>query len=384
MNKTLFHSRRLQAATAVFLSFSVILAGCQKSADQTRTSQSPTVAAQPFKDPKTLKDFTQVNLVGNNDEYAPSHIDPHLINAWGIAFSGNGIAWVSSQGGHVSSVYDREGNFIGARPEVAIPSPGGSSGGNPTGTVLNIDPSTTDFKLSNNQVGRFFFVGVDGILSGWNPAAGNNALVIQNNVATSAYTGLTMAQSNGQYYLYAADFRAGKIAVWDKNFNMVDMPFMDADLPDGYSPFNIQNVQGKLYVTYAKVDPANGKEQKHPGFGYVDVYSTAGILESRFASAGQLNAPWGVAMAPAGFFTDESGQGQAAILIGNFGDGRINAFSTDGRFLGQLRSHGAPIVIEGLWAIMFPPSTSTIDPNRLYFAAGPDDEEEGLFGYITK
>jgi len=363
--------------------FSLFNQGCQKAVEPSAQSEA-VIASQPFKNPKTLKDFLQVNLVGNSDEYAPAHIDQHLINAWGIAFSANGIAWVSSQGGHVSSVYDREGNLLSARPEVAIPSPGGPTGGNPTGTVTNIDPNTADFRLSNNQSGRFFFVGVDGILSGWNPAAGNFALVIKNNSATSAYTGLTMAVNPaGQYYMYAANFRAGKIDVWDKNFASVNMPFTDPGLPAGYSPFNIENVGGQLYVMYAKVGP-DGRDEAGPGNGYVDIYDTNGRLLQRFISSGQLNAPWGVAKAPAGFFSDGAGEAQPAILIGNFGDGRINAYSLDGRFLGQLRSHGSPIIIEGLWAITFPPATSTIDPNRLYFAAGPDDEEEGLFGYITK
>lgn len=333
--------------------------------------------------PKPLKDFNQVNLVGNNDEYGPAHIDPHLLNAWGIAFSAGGVAWVSSQAGHVSAVYDREGNMLAARPEVAIPSPGGPTGGNPTGQVVNMDTSTVNFKLSNNGVGRFFFVGVDGILSGWNPAAGNFALVIKNNPG-SAYTGVTMAQNEAkEWRLYAANFATGKIDVWDKNFASVNLPFSDPDLPAGYAPFNIQNVDGKLFVLYAKV-AANGQSEAGPGKGYVDIYNANGVLEKRFESRGQLNAPWGVAQAPATFFTNEDGVSQSAILIGNFGDGRINAYSMNGKFLGQLRAHGQPIEIEGLWAITFPPATSTIDPNRLYFAAGPDDEEDGLFGYIIK
>jgi uncharacterized protein (TIGR03118 family) len=381
MDRTIYKTCQLSLTGAAILFLSLFNQGCQKTVEPSEDGAS---VSQAFKNPKTLKDFTQVNLVGNNDEYDPTHIDPHLINAWGIAFSANGIAWVSSQEGHVSSVYDRDGNLIPARPEVAIPSPGGPTGGNPTGAVLNIDPNADDFHLSNGQSARFMFAGVDGILSGWNPTAGNFALVIKNNVATSAYTGLTMAQNNaGQYYLYAANFRAGRIDVWDKDFNSVSLSFTDPNLPSGYSPFNIQKVGDKLYVMYAKVAP-DGEEDASPGNGYVDVYDTDGMLEKRFVSRGQLNAPWGVAHAPAGFFSDESGEAQEAILVGNFGDGHINAYSLSGKFLGQLRAHGNPIVIEGLWAITFPPSTSTIDQNRLYFAAGPDDEEEGLFGYITK
>jgi uncharacterized protein (TIGR03118 family) len=154
------------------------------------------------------------------------------------------------------------------------------------------------------------------------------------------------------------------------------MPFSDPGLPAGYSPFNIQNVGGQLYVMYAKVDLEEHEEEAGPGLGYVNIYNTDGSLVKRFVSKGQLNAPWGVAQAPASFL----GSTESAILIGNFGDGRINAYNSDGQFLGQLRTHGAPLVIEGLWAITFPPGNT----ERLYFAAGPDDEEDGLFGYVRK
>jgi uncharacterized protein (TIGR03118 family) len=158
---------------------------------------------------------------------------------------------------------------------------------------------------------------------------------------------------------------------------------MDPGLPSGYSPFNIQAIDNKLYVMYAKVG-ADGEEEVGQGKGYVDIFNTDGTLDRRFISNGQLNAPWGVTKAPAEFWGPDA-PGTNVILVGNFGDGHINAYSSDGNFLGQLRASGNPIVIEGLWGIEFAPSTSTAIPhNRLYFAAGPDDEEEGLFGYIRK
>ncbi|HEY9364363.1 MAG TPA: TIGR03118 family protein [Chitinophagaceae bacterium] len=366
--------------TGAFLLFLLVSTGCQKTNDKI-ISEGDTLQALTKKKPKSLKDFEQVNLVGNNDEYDPAHIDPMLINGWGIAFSPNGIAWVSSQGGHISAVYNSEGELIPARPAVAIPSPGATTGGNPTGAVFN---GSEDFKLSNGDAARFLFVGVDGIISGWNAAAVNNALVIKNNSATSAYTGVTIAMNNGVNHLYAADFRAGRIDVYDNNFNSVNFPFSDPDLPAGYSPFNIKNFGGKLYVTYAKVGP-DGESAAHPGEGYIDIYNTDGTLVNHFASRGQLNAPWGIARADASFFEDDiSGLPATSILVGNFGDGHINVYSETGAYLGQLRKHGQPIVIEGLWEIIFAPSTSSIDHGRLYFAAGPDDEQEGLFGYIQK
>ncbi|HSC38105.1 MAG TPA: TIGR03118 family protein, partial [Chitinophagaceae bacterium] len=284
----------------------------------------------------------------------------------------------------------KEGAIV--RPAVNIPSPGGATGGNPTGVVFS--GSATDFKLSNGQPARFIFVGVDGILSGWNGAAGNNALLIKNNSATSAYTGLTLASNGGANYLYAADFRGGKIAVWDNAFTPVSMPFKDPNLPSGYSPFNIQIVGSWLYVLYAKVGP-DGEDQAGAGNGYVSIFTTAGVFVKRFASRGTLNSPWGIAATPAGFFDDMDGDKddgksktiipESVLLVGNLGDGRINVYSEGGDFIGQLKSHGRTIVIEGLWALSFPPATATtIDPNRLYFTAGPDDEKHGLFGYIIK
>ena len=354
--------------------------GCQKDLQNMNAEKqlSNGLSANKSKVPQLLKDFTQVNLVGNNDEYNPARVDPLLVNGWGLAFSPTGIAWISAQGTGVSTVYNGEGSQV--LPAVSIPSPGGATGGNPTGIVFN---GSTDFKLPNGNPARFIFDGVDGVISGWN--GGPAAIKVIDNSSTSAYTGLAIANDGGNNFLYAANFRAGKIDVFDKDWAEVNTkPFMDPNLPAGYAPFNIQAVGQQLYVMYAKVDPAEGEEEKGPGLGYVDIYNTDGSFVKRFVSNGQLNAPWGIAWAPAGFFgTDENAQ--PAILVGNFGDGHINAYSPNGNFLGQLRAHGNPIVIEGLWAISFPPATATsINPNRLYFAAGPDDEEDGLFGYIVK
>lgn len=343
---------------------------------------------------KKLKNYEQVNLVANNGNYGAANIDPLQMNAWGLAWAPSGIAWVNSEDGHVSALYNGEG--IAPRKPVNIPSPGAPATGNPTGIVFN---GSADFVLSNGAAARFLFVGVDGVLSGWNGAAGDNAILIKDNSATSAYTGMAIGVSNGANYIYAADFRAGKIAVWDKTFTPVDMSFKDPWLPNGYSPFNIQGVGEWLYVMYAKVAD-DGEEEAGVGKGLVSIFKTDGSFVKRFATRDQLNAPWGVAQAPKGFFEDpdeedggRSGNGHkddhfrdtTLILVGNFGDGKINAYTTHGEFVGQLRSHGHSIAIEGLWAIGFAPVTATaIDPNRLYFTAGPKDEADGLFGYLIK
>jgi len=178
----------------------------------------------------------------------------------------------------------------------------------------------------------------------------------------------------------------GRVDVWNQNWVAQNWAgaFMDPNVPAGYSPFNVQLVGDQLYVTYAKV--GIGASEAGPGLGFVDIYTTSGMLVKRLATGGTLNAPWGVAMAPVSFYKDdEDSDAGPAILIGNFGDGRINAYRPrDGKFLGQLSMHNTPITIDGLWAISFAPSTSPINQNLLYFTAGPDHEEDGLFGYISR
>jgi len=389
-------------STLLLFSVLVFSFGCRKSTE-----------------PKELRDFSQVNLVANTAGYGAAHTDGTLLNAWGLAFSSGGTPWVNSLGGHVSEVYDAQGAPVAARPAVRIPSPADTIGGLPTGVVFS---GGKGFKLSNGAASNFLFVGVDGVLSGWNGPAGNNAIRIKNNSATSSYTGLAIAASGGANYIYAADFRGGKIAVWDTTFKPVNMAFHDPSIPRGFAPFNIQSIGDWLYVTYAKVGP-DGKDQAGAGEGFVNVFKTDGSWVRRLASRGSLNAPWGVAQAAPGFFgdndnddgddnnnrgndnsgkgSDNSGKGnnnnsgrgkdddhidtRPTILVGNFGDGHINAYSLDGKFLGQMQSHRHPLVIHGLWALSFPPVTATtIDPNRLYFTAGPNDEMDGLFGYLIK
>ena len=177
-------------------------------------------------DVKKLKNYEQVNLVANNGNYGAPHIDPLQMNAWGLAWAPSGIAWVNSEDGHVSALYNGEG--VAPRKPVNIPGPAGPATGNPTGIVFN---GSADFVLSNGAAARFLFVGVDGVLSGWNGAAGDNAILIKDNSATSVYTGMAIGVSNGANYIYASDFKSGKIAVWDKSFNPVNMSFKDPWLP---------------------------------------------------------------------------------------------------------------------------------------------------------
>ena len=385
MNNLTLSKIRFQPArfTLSFIIFLMFFPGCRKA----------------NMDNNGLHNFQQVNLVANSATYSPVLIDPTLHNAWGLAWAPSGIAWVNSMAGHVSELYTGEGAIV--RAPINIPSPTDTVGGLPTGIVF---AGGAGFTLANNASPNFLFAGVDGVFSGWNGAAGNNALRIADNSATSAYTGLTMAIRNGSHLLYAANFRTGKIDVWDTTFSPVSLPFLDPALPSGFSPFNIQSVGNWLFVEYAKPAP-DGTSQAGAGFGLVDVFNPDGSFVRRFASRGTLNAPWGIVMTPANFLqdpdmsnddvpkdgnegnnnNDNDGLGQPpVILIGNFGDGRINVFSTQGQFMGQLQSHNRTIVIDGLWALSFAPTTSTIDQKRLYFTAGPADETDGLFGYLIK
>lgn len=369
----------------------LFLTGCQKTFDHQITDKQNldngvNSNAMLRKPTMEKKNFSQVNLVANNSSLNASRVDPMLQNAWGLAFTPNGFGWISANGASVSVIYTGEGAQV--RPPVTIPSASGSTGGTPTGVVFN---GSTDFLLPapNNQPARFLFAGEDGTLSGWNFAAGNSAVVVKDNSATSSYKGLALATNSGANYLYAANFKTAKIDVFDQDYNSVSMSFSDPQIPSDFAPFNVQNIGGMLYVTYAKVG-ADGDDVAGIGNGYVDIYTTGGVLVQRFVSGGQLNSPWGIAKAPPTFFGDDNGD-QNIILIGNFGNGRINAYNSNGKFMGELAQHPSPmqpqkpIIIDGLWAISFAPVTATsIDPNRLYFTAGPNDEEDGLYGYIKK
>jgi uncharacterized protein (TIGR03118 family) len=344
-------------------------------------------------DQKDLRDFVQVNLVSNDPTLQARRLDNGFLNTWGIAWNPAGVPWINANHTGMSLVLTAEGDT--ARTPVIIPTAGGFAGGQATGIVL---AAGKGFKLPNGGGAVFLFVGEDGVLSGWNPQAGDNAMVIRDLLATSSFKGLAIGAWGGNNYIYATDFRQGKVIVWDTNFNKVAMPFYDSQIPEGFSPFNIQAVGSWLVVTYAKVGN-DGDDVQGPGNGFVDIFSMDGHFIRRLATRGPLNSPWGVtAVGGAVLDADDLGEGQEAIghghkvdnhpdsvlLVGNFGDGRINAFDFNGRFLGPLRAHSRPIEIDGLWSLSTPPATSNVDQGRLYFTAGPQDERDGLFGYLRK
>lgn len=382
------YNLRLSSLESVLYSlfvFSMVFVGCKK--EVANSAFAVEEAPGRAKPPQLTKNFAQINLVANTMEYGAVRVDPALINPWGLAFNGTGVvAWPASEGSGLSQLYRNDAEISSPRLPVVIPTHDASSGGHPTGIVFN---PTNLFKVPMTTARvNFIFAGVDGIISAWN--GGNNALVAVDNSMNSAYTGLALGKDGVDSFLYAADFRGMQIDVFDKNYQPVWKSFSDPNLPGGYAPFNIQNIDGLLYVTYAKVGPM-GRSEAGPGLGYVDVFYPNGLLRGRVISKGELNAPWGIAKAPASFLGDENTGKHAVtgsiLLVGNFGDGRINAYTENGEFLGTLKSSKGPIVIDGLWAIGFPPandSPTAFNKNYLYFTAGPDEEKDGLFGYITK
>ena len=326
--------------------------------------------------PKELKNFVQLNLVGNSISNKPLNIDPDLVNAMGISFPPSGPAWVSSEGKGLGTAYNLDGLKVST--PVNIPHALNTTTGHPTGHVYN---PTNDFKLPNGNPATFIFATSDGIISGWN--LGNSAVKKIDHSSGASYLGVALANDGNDFFIYAANFAQNRIDVFDENWNQVNTkPFIDPDLPAGYSPFNIQIISdGKLYVMYARKD-ATGKREIGPGHGYINIFNTNGTLLKRFASKGKLNAPWGITVAPAGFWGEFSlTQITNVILVGNNGDGHINAFDENGNFIGPLSTNGKAIEIDGLWGITFPPITG-LNRYYLYFAAGPNNGSGGLVGRI--
>lgn len=309
--------------------------------------------------------YRQDNLVSDIPGLA-THTDSSLVNPWGISSGPTSPFWVSDNGTGKSTLYNTTGNPIPL--VVNIP------GGVPTGQVFNGNAAAFNGD-------RFIFAGEDGSISGWRGTLGTNAEVLQLPKADSSYKGIALATMGTNTYLYAADFAKGQIAVIPSSgAPSLSGNFTDPGLPSGYSPFNIQNVGGSLYVAYAKTQVGSTDEVAGAGLGFVDKYDLNGNFLMRVASNGVLNAPWAVTLAPTSF-----GQFGGALLVGNFGDGMINAFDpTTGALVGTLKDdHGNPLVIEGLWGLQFGNGGAGGKTNRLYFAAGIDDEAHGLFGSLT-
>jgi uncharacterized protein (TIGR03118 family) len=333
--------------------------------------------------------YAQTNLVS---DIAGARVqDPNLRNPWSIAFIPGAPFWISDNNAGVATLYDGQGNIIkvpNAQNQlvpfvVQIPGPKGSPAGfsaAPTGVVWN---PTQGFTVAANSPALFIFATEDGTISGWNRSVDATHAILKVDHSDggngAVYKGLALAANTKGTFLFATNLRTATIDVFDTTFKttQLDGSFADPRIPDGYAPFGISLIDGDLFVTYALQNAARHDDVAGAGHGFVDVFATEGHLLRRFATRGPLNSPWGATRASFGF-----GKFSSDILIGNFGDGHISAFSSRGDFRGQLRNaHGQTIVIDDLWGIKFGGALAS-SPDTLYFTAGINDEKDGLFGTI--
>ena len=362
----------------------------------------------------------------NGIVHSSNQVDPNLLNPWGVTEIPTGSPfWISDNGAGVSTLYNvptsAPNTVIPPVPVrvVSIPTPVDLLGrsGAPTGTVFNIttlpDPTKGGFVIkgvdaNNNPTSapaRFIFATEDGTIVGWNPGvnpegfdpakAGNYGIIARNNSGNNfdpndnpktgaVYKGLAIAtDAKNETRLYVTNFRSGKVEMYNVNWQTLTPPpaFVDPKLPDSYAPFNVAVLNGAVFVTYAVQDAAKHDDVAGQGHGIVDVFELDGTFRQRFAQHDQLNSPWGVALAPAGF-----GELGGALWIGNFGNGQINAFDPEtGKFLSKVRDlKGQAILIDGLWTIRFGSNNDGGgSANTLYFTAGPNGETDGLFGSLN-
>ena len=337
--------------------------------------------------------YRQINLVSDQKGKAPLK-DPDLVNAWGLAASPGTNAspgsplWVADNGSDKATLYAAGST---ANTVSKVPLTVNVTGAAPTGQVFNSDPNAFIVSDSHGNSGPalFLFDTENGTIDGWasnvNPNGTNPSTVTEvgrDNGANAVYKGLAIAKVKGKTYLYATNFRSGRVEAYDSTFTPVELPdglFVDPGLPSGYGPFGIAEINGMLYVTFAKQDATLHDDVAGPGHGFVDIFTNTGAFVRRLASRGPLNSPWGLALAPRSF-----GMFGGDLLVGNFGNGTINVYNpTNGARLGQLRRHnGLPIVIDGLWGLMFGNGNAAMT-NELIFSAGPNDESHGLLGKIV-
>jgi uncharacterized protein (TIGR03118 family) len=320
--------------------------------------------------------YTVTRLVSDQPGVAAT-TDANLVNSWGITASPSSPWWVANNGTKTSTLYNGAGQPFPTPPADPLIV---NVAGAPTGTVFNGGKQFIVSAGGKSGPALFLFATESGAILGWSPVV-DRANAVEGVVSPGAvYKGLAIAGDT----LYATDFHNGRVDVFDGSFHVVSAPgaFTDQKLPRDFAPFGIQNLGGNIFVTYAKQSPGSDDEVDGPRLGFVDEFDATGNLLQRVAERGRLNAPWGLAMAPASF-----GRAGGDLLVGNFGDGRINAFSLkhNGRFEpdGQLRGTGhQPLTIDGLWGIGFGNGANSGPIDSLYFAAGPDDENHGLFGVI--
>ena len=345
---------------------------------------------------------TQTNLVSDQAGMA-AHRDPNLVNAWGVSFGPTTPFWISDNNAGVATLYDGNGVAQPA-PSAANPTamplvvtiPGGGSTAtnpvmsNPTGQVFAGGLGFSFTANGKTVKPIFIFVGEDGAITGWDPAIDRThaQIAVDNSSVPDAangavYKGATLGDvGGGKTDLFVTNVRAGTVEVYNQSFQQVHLStsaFQDRHIPAGFAPFNVQNIGGKLYVTYAKQNAEKHDDVAGAGNGFVDIYNTDGTLAGRLQHGNFLDSPWGVTQAPSSW-----GRLAGDILVGQFGSGRIDIFDARGHFRGFLRgADQKPLVIDGLWDVTPGNGANSSDTQKIYFTAGPDGETHGLFGSLT-
>ena len=321
--------------------------------------------------------YQQINLVSDISRVAQLQ-DTNLVNAWGMAFGATGPFWIGDNGTGKATLYavtnDASGAPHAAKNALEVTIPGN---GSVTGLLKN---NTTAFNAD-----AFIFASEDGTISGWRGALGTKAEVLTTR-NTAVYKGITLVTNGASPVLLLANFSEGTIDEYDSSLQLVGQ-FADRHAPAGYAPFNVQNVAGAVFVTFAKQDAAKHDDDPGRGRGLIDVFNSANGTFQRFATgtaAGgnirEMNSPWGITLAPASF-----GSHADQLLVGNFGSGTIMSFEADGRFRGLLKgTEECPVTIDGLWSLAFGATGNAGVTTDLYFTAGPNGEAHGLFGVIQK
>jgi uncharacterized protein (TIGR03118 family) len=316
----------------------------------------------------------QVSNLVSDGSVAAATTDPNLINPWGISYGPTGPFWISNNNSNTTTLY----NGAVAKIPLTVNVPG-----SPTGQVFN--GTTSDFQVSGGgKTGQaaFLFAGEGGVISGWAPSVnfGNAEVAIDNSASGAVYKGLAIGSTGGVNYIYAANFNSGQIEMYNGSFGLVK-DFTDPNVAAGYAPFNVQNIGGTLYVTYALQDAAKHDDVAGAGNGYVDAFNLDGTFKDRIVSlGGAINSPWGLDIAPSSF------KGIAGdLLVGNFGDGTISIFDpTTGAFQGKLTDPNGATIVEGdLWGLITGNGAAGGDASKVYFTAGVADEAHGLFGSIS-
>jgi uncharacterized protein (TIGR03118 family) len=395
MKSNLLQKSRTAAPAAVTALGTLMIAACGGDGGSSASSPSPSAGSQQT----STTVFTDTALVADNSEVVASAktVDADLQNPWGIAVATGLPFWIADNNSNLATLYGGAGNIetqeiTGSSSKgIAIAASAAGVQANPTGQVYNGSGSFLIATSKGQESALFLFDGEGGTIAGWAMDSGSTTVTayddgIANGSNHAVYKGLALSTVNGATFLYATDLHNNKVDVFDTNFSKpADMQgkFVDPAIPQGFVPFGITTINNQLYVTYAMQDTAKHDEVAGAGLGYVDVFDLSGNFVNRFASAGVLNAPWGIAVAPSGW-----GSLAGDVLIGNFGDGKINIFTPNGTQTATsagalMGSNGQPFAFPGLWSLVFGNGDSDKPVTTLFYTAGFASQTDGVFGTIT-